>query len=309
MTRRAPTILLGLAFVTLWSSGFVGAELGTRVSSPDTLLMWRMVVASILLGLACLLTGRRLHAGLWRRQVPLGVLMQLLYLGGVFSSVENGVSGGTVALIAALQPVLVVLVTIAAGAPRPSLRAWIGLALGLIGVGLVVGDSARLAGTPVWAFALPIGAMLALSAGTLLAARFRVTDDLLSGLTVQSIVAAAGFTVWALARGNATPPLEGDFVAAVAWTVVLAGFGGYGAYLLVLRRGGPQSVSALLFLTPPTTALWTSLMFDVPLRPLALLGMGVSALGVAAFVTGGSATAGLPVGEPEHAPRAALTGD
>ena len=33
----------------MWSSGFIGAELGTRFAPADTLLGWRYVVAAVLL--------------------------------------------------------------------------------------------------------------------------------------------------------------------------------------------------------------------------------------------------------------------
>ena len=97
---------LPVAFVVLWSAGFVGAELGARVMTADSLLMWRFVSASVILLLACALTGRRVDRAALRRHVPLGILMQFAYLAGVFHGVEAGVSGATVALVAALQPVL-----------------------------------------------------------------------------------------------------------------------------------------------------------------------------------------------------------
>ena len=36
----------GLALVVAWSSGFIGAELGTRDAPASTLLAWRYVVAA-----------------------------------------------------------------------------------------------------------------------------------------------------------------------------------------------------------------------------------------------------------------------
>ena len=39
-------LALAVAFVVLWSSGFVGAELGTAYAAPDTLLAWRYAAAT-----------------------------------------------------------------------------------------------------------------------------------------------------------------------------------------------------------------------------------------------------------------------
>ena len=277
-------LALPLAFVLLWSSGFIGAELGARVTTPDTLLIWRFVFASALLLLVCAATGRRITSATLRRHVPLGVLMQFVYLAGVFHGVEAGVSGSTVALVAALQPVLVAVVGILALRESLSWRAAVGLALGFGGVALVVSDGLGAGSAPGWAYLLPIGGMLALALGTILAQRVPDRGDLLAGLTVQTVTAAVGFTVWALLAGTAAPSPTRTFAGAVAWVVVLAGFGGYGTYLLLLATRGAATVSALLYLTPPTTALWSAMMFGTPIRAAALLGMAVSTLGVLVFL-------------------------
>lgn len=292
LTRIAP-VGLPLAFVLLWSSGFVGAELGVRVTSVDTLLMWRFVVATAVLMSVCLLTGRRIDAAALRRHVPLGVLMQFAYLFGAFHGVESGVSGSTVALVAALQPLLVALAAVVALGERLSVLAGLGLCVGLGGVALVVGDGLVGVGggvgggvgdAPGWAYLLPIGGMVCLAAGTVRQQRSADRTDLLVALTVQSATAAVCFTAWALLAGRAAPAPTWEFVGAIAWVVALAGFGGYGTYLLVLRRHGAATVSALLYLTPPTTAVWTAVMFGTPLRAAALAGMATAVAGVLLFL-------------------------
>ncbi len=275
---------LPVAFVVLWSAGFVGAELGARVMTADTLLMWRFVSASVILLLACALTGRRVDRAALRRHVPLGILMQFAYLAGVFHGVEAGVSGATVALVAALQPVLVAVVGIVALRESLSWRAALGLGLGFAGVALVVGDGLGSGSAPGWAYLLPIGAMLALALGTITAQRLPDPTDLLTGLTVQTVTAAVGFSAWALLTGHAAPSPTWAFMGAIAWVVVLAGFGGYGTYLVLLATRGAATASALLYLTPPTTALWSAVMFGTPIRVAAFAGMAVSIVGVLLFL-------------------------
>ncbi|WP_226343863.1 DMT family transporter [Agilicoccus flavus] len=293
MVASRPLIPLAAAFVVLWSSGFVGAEMGTRLTGADTLLMWRFIAASALLVAFCALTGRRVTRAALRRHVPLGVVMQFVYLGGVFLGVQLGVSASTTALIAALQPLLVALAVArfgshAAEPHRLSPMRLTGLALGFAGVVLVVGTGLASGAAPSWAYALPIVAMLGLGAGTFAAGRSADPVDVVTGMTIQMSTAAVGFGTWALLHGAAAPPLTWAFVGAEAWLVVLAGFGGYGTYLALIGRHGSSIASVLLYLTPPTTAVWTALMFGEPLSLLALVGMAVSALGVALFVRRGS---------------------
>jgi drug/metabolite transporter (DMT)-like permease len=80
--------------------------------------------------------------------------------------------------------------------------------------------------------------------------------------------------------GHVQPPADPRFWWSVLWVVGLSTFGGYGSYLLVLRRSGATRVSTLLFLTPPTTALWAFLMFGTRPGLLALPGAAVCALAV-----------------------------
>ena len=91
----------------MWSSGFIGAELGARYASPDTVLAWRcLVIAAVLLPWS-LRALTRLDRREWARQAVLALLCQCLYLAGVFWAAAAGVPAGTSALIASLQPALV----------------------------------------------------------------------------------------------------------------------------------------------------------------------------------------------------------
>ncbi|MHA6626051.1 DMT family transporter [Pseudonocardia sichuanensis] len=281
MDARRADAAAGAALVVLWSSGFVGAELGTRFAPADTLLAWRYLVAAGVLTAVALVLGTRLGPRALLRQSALGLLCQCLYLGGVVTGVALGVPAGTTALVAALQPLLVA----AAAGPllgeRTGRRQRVGLGVGLAGVALVVAGDLGLDGAPWWAFLLPVGGMAALSAGTLLERRLRPAETPLQSLTAQTVVAAGFFVAVAAAGGRLQPPADPAFWWAVAWVVVLSSFGGYGAYLVVLRRTGAVRVSTLLYLTPPTTMVWALLMFGEVPGPLALPGIALCAVGVA----------------------------
>jgi drug/metabolite transporter (DMT)-like permease len=137
-------------FVVMWSSGFIGASLGTPGAATPTLMVWRFLLATGLLLVGILLLRRR-WPGLREIAVQgvVGLLAQGVYLTGVVGAVEFGVAAGTTALIAALQPLM------AAALAGPVLgeyvgrRQWAGLAVGLVGVALVVGGDVRVAEAPL----------------------------------------------------------------------------------------------------------------------------------------------------------------
>ncbi|MEU2686371.1 DMT family transporter [Streptomyces hygroscopicus] len=286
------TAVTSVGLVVMWSSGFIGAEFGTREATADTLLMWRFVAAAAVLGGAwALLRRRRLPLRAVAEQTAIGALSQGGYLGGVVWAVGLGVPSGTTALIAALQP-------LAAGALAGRLlgetvspRQWAGLAIGLGGVALVVqGDlSAGTASAPAWAYGLPFAAMAALLAASFLERKARAPLGPMDAVPLHCLVSAVLFTGVALAGGHAAPPPSGTFWTAVAWTFLLSTVGGYGFYWLSLRRSGVTRTSALIYLTPPTTLVWAYAMFGDAPGWTALAGMAVCVIGVTA------ATARRPV--------------
>ena len=115
MTRCA-----AVALVVVWSSGFIGAELGARVRRAGDGAgvavpgHRRRPAPVVCCGRSPALTG-----GSGLRQAVLALLCQCLYLAGVFWAAAAGVPAGTSALVASLQPALVLMAGRPAGLPAP----------------------------------------------------------------------------------------------------------------------------------------------------------------------------------------------
>ncbi|WP_344532035.1 DMT family transporter [Streptomyces albiaxialis] len=284
-------VLLSVAFVITWSSGFIGAKLGAGSASAVTLLMWRFLPLALALLAAAALArhirrrrhprdgpGRTLSARTVGRQAVIGLLSQSGYLLTVYWAIQLGVSSGTTALIDGTQPLV-------AGALLGPLLGqyvtrsqWLGLLLGLAGVALVTTADAH-SGTSTdvawWAYLVPFLGMLSLVAATFLERRARADVPPMTALTLHSTVSAAVFSALALATGDALPPATAEFWTAVTWLVVLSTFGGYGLYWLLLRRSGVTAVNTLMFLMAPVTAVWGALMFGEPFGLQTAFGLAV----------------------------------
>lgn len=280
VSRTRTDLLSSIVFVLCWSSGFVGADLGTAVAAPVTVLGWRFACLAALLLVVCAVRRVRFSGRTIRQQAVLGGLSQICYLGLVFAAISLGVPAGLAALVTALQPLLVS--TLAGPLLGERVTRWqrVGLLVGLAGVVMVVGGDLGGSSAPVWAYALPVAAMLAMAASTLLERRWRTSESLLQVVTVQAVVAAVGYAVLAVALGGFAPPAEEQFWVAVVWLVVLSTLGGYGTYVFVSRRQGATRASTLLYLTPPTVMVWAFLMFGDTVTPLGLGGLVVCAIGV-----------------------------
>ena len=290
--REHAGTLSSVALVVTWSSGFVGAELGSRAgAAPLTLLGWRFVLLALLL-----VTVARLRRTpwprwqAWRRQIVLGLLCQAAYLLLVFEGVTHGVPGGTAALIAALQPLLVATVAGSLLGEPTTARMWLGMLLGLGGVTVVVSGDLGIAGAPLWAYVLPVAGMLCLAGGTVLERRLKPVETLLETIMMQAVVTAVVLCPCRGVRPGHSPDLGGVLAGRA-----LADRAGQPGRLRDVRLRRPHAgatvVSTLLFLTPPTTMLWVYLMFGEAVTLVALVGLAISGVGVW-LVLGGRRTEG-----------------
>ena len=252
---------------------------------PATALAWRFLVIAAVLLPWLLRAGTRPDRREWIRQAVLALLCQCLYLAGVFWAAAAGVPAGTSALVASLQPALVLAAAALLEGQRVRPGHIGGLALGSTGVALAAAGDLR-AGVSITALVLPLSAMLSLTVGTLLQQRWstqsRRSTPLMQTLAIQAVFGAGFFTAYTAAAGDLTPPPTIGFWTATAWAVV-AGIGSYGLYYLVTTRDGAARASTVLYLTPAATALWAALMFDQPVRPTAVVGLLVSAAAVVVF--------------------------
>lgn len=289
--RRGQLAPIGL--VVLWSAGFIGADLGTRTTGAVTLLAWRYVVALALVAAAGAVIAAarrrsypaapRLAAPPWGRlrgHAVIGLLSQAGYLLGVVGGVALGVDAALAALVAALQPLVVAVLSHAVLGDRTSRAQRAGLAVGVLGVALVVLGDLGTGEAPAWAYLLPVAGTVSLSVGTVLGARTASTGTALGDLAVQTAAAGVVLVGAGAVTGRLAPPDDTSFWFAVAWVVVLATVGAYGCYLVVLRDRGPRTVSVLLYLTPPVTALWAWLQLGETPGPGAVPGAALCALAV-----------------------------
>ncbi|MEU4289937.1 DMT family transporter [Kribbella sp. NPDC026596] len=279
-TQQAKAVAAGAGFVVFWSCGFIGARWGTQYTSAFDLLAWRFLVAGVLAAVVLLIRRPKISRRDLVTQVWMAFLTQFVYLGLIFTGIDHGITAGVTALIGSLQPLLIATVAGPLLGERVSQRQWIGLVLGVAGVGLVVADDLNAGHGSALLFLVPLGGLLGLVIGTCLDRRRKPSTNSLDALAVQSIVSAVLFTALAASTDQFTVPEEPGFYGAVVWLVLLATGGGWGLYLVNLKLSGATRISSLLYLVPPTTMVFAYLMFDETIGALAVIGMLVCAIAV-----------------------------
>lgn len=270
-------------FVVMWSSGFVFAKLGLPYAEPLTFLCVRLAIVAALFALLALAVRARWPAT-WREAghiAAAGALVQGFYLGGVFWAISRGLGAGIVALIMGLQPLLTAAAAGMALGEKVTARQWVGLAVGFIGVALVVTDRDTSGLENTAALAANGVALLALAAGVLYQKRHAVAMDLRSGSAIQFAVSALLLGAGAVLTEDMRIEWTGEFIIAMSWLVLAMSLGTSIVFLQLIRRGAAAKVSSLFYLVPAVTALMAFALFDERLSPVALVGMAVATVGVA----------------------------
>lgn len=279
-TRTAAAAAL---FIFFWSSGFVAAKYGFPYAQPFTFLAVRYVIGAVVLVPVCLA-----WKAAWPRTmaelghvVAAGMMVQSLYLVGVYYGIYLGISTGVVALVVGLQPLLTGALAGSLLAERVTARRWLGLVLGFAGVGLVVADRTTTAGASAGAFLITSFGLVSITIGTLYQKRFCAGFDIRSSVAIQNISGCA--LMLALAETFETMAVEwtGEFLFAVTWSAIGLSVIALGLWYWLVRRGEAAKVTSLIYLSSPTTALMGWLMFNETLAPMAIAGMAIAVGGVA----------------------------
>ena len=279
LVRAMPVV-----FVLIWSTGFIVARFGMPYAPPMKFLALRYA-----LSVACFTVWAFAARAVWpaqRRQFAhlavIGVLMHAGYLGGVWAAVKLGMGAGLAALLVGLQPVLTA-IWISSRGGAVSRRQWLGLLLGFGGLALVVWQKLGVGEITSANFALAVGALLSITAGTLYQKRYLAPCDVRTANLVQLCAAFAVTLPLALLESEAMQ-WNGQLIGAVAWSVLALTLGGSSLLYLLIQRGAATAVTSLLYLVPPCTALMAWLLFAEPIAATTIVGMALAALGVSLVV-------------------------
>lgn len=274
-------------FVLIWSTGFIVAKYGLPYAPPLTFLAIRYV-----LSLVCFLIWIAIARVAWPRSRVqwlhlgvTGILIHAGYLGGVWSAIKGGMGSGLSALIVGLQPVLTAVWVsrmgdTAHGDSRVSARQWVGLVLGLAGLLLVVSRKfgAGNEATP-YTLAFAVFALVSITIGTLYQKRFVQAADVRSANAIQ--LGAALLVTLPFAFMESEPVVvTGEFIGALAWSVLALTLGGSSLLYMLIQRGAATAVTSLLYLVPPTTAVMAWLLFGELITVVTVLGTALTAIGV-----------------------------
>ena len=261
-------------FVLLWSSGAIFSRWGLDHASPFVLLALRFGVALVVLSLLGWRERAWLPAPGTRAQVAgTGLLLVGGYSCTYFLALDQGLTPGALATILGVQPIATLLLQ---ERRAPALR-WLGLAVALTGLVLVVLDSLLRARVSVAGVAWALAALGCITLGTI--AQKRVAQPPTRVLPLQCAVALAlclALLPTQALRFDPHPMLA----VSVLWLGAVISVGATVLLYRMLRAGNLVNVTSLFYLVPGGTALLDWWLLGNRMAPLALLGLGLVVAGL-----------------------------
>jgi drug/metabolite transporter (DMT)-like permease len=257
--KRAPRWLIWLALWTVylvWGSTYLAIRVMVRTLPPLLSGGLRFVLAGAILlgilamrrGLGSVLVGRR-------ELLSCTIVGTALLLGGngLVSVAETKVPSGLAALVIASVPLwVVVLRSIFDG--RVPVATLAGVAVGFIGVGILVLPGGSSSGAPIAGLLVLLFASMCWATGSYSSTKLTLPRDPLVSTGVQMLAGGVVMTIVALVSGEAsafhTSELTGSSVAAFIYLVVAGSLLAFTAYSWLLRNAPISKVATYAYVNP-----------------------------------------------------------
>jgi drug/metabolite transporter (DMT)-like permease len=281
LERYAPAL-----FVFLWSTGFIGAKYIVPYAEPFTFLMIRYFLAALILFAIAYAFKQplKLNREQFKASFAVGMLLHVIYIGGVFYAVSLGVSAGISAVIVSIQPVLVSLLAVPLLGERLRWVQVVGLFLGVAGIALLllpkVFEGDYTATASITGITICVIALLGTSAGYLVQKKLGGEIPFLSGTGAQYAVSAIAFAILSFSTEEQIIQWVPEFFFGLAWIVFMLSIASIVLLYGMLRTGSASKVSSLYYLVPPVAAIQAYFLFDEVIGLVGLVGMAFAGLGV-----------------------------
>lgn len=280
---------LGLVYV-VWGSTYLAIRYTVESLPPLLSAAGRFAVAGLVLASYLVLRKGWQALAASRRQYLnafcIGLLLLLGGNGGVVLAEARGLPSGLTALLVAVVPLYVVLLRMA-DRDRPAPRTLVGVAIGFVGLTVLLGPGARPHDVGVGTAAMVLVSSLLWSLGSYLATRLDLPREPLVTTVAEMAGGAIGLLVVGLARSESVD-LSGVTLSSwlgIAYLCVFGSVVAFTAYSWLLGVAPVSKVSTYAYVNPVVAVLLGAVFVNEKLTATSLLGGGLTVVAVAVVVS------------------------
>lgn len=254
--HRFKVIAAFAAIYTIWGSTYLAIKISIETIPPFLMASLRFLIAGgVLYAIARLRGAEKPAPAHWKSAAILGSLMFLVG-NGALTWAELKVPSGLAALLLSIIPLWMVLLHHLEMRRRLSRQMILGLALGLAGIGVLVGPRDLLGGgrvIPSGAVVLILGSF-AWAVGSLLSRRVAMPKSSLLSASMEMLAGGAGLMLLSLATGEGRTLLHPEFslrsILALGYLVSFGSLVGFTSYHWLLGVSNPSRVATYAYVNP-----------------------------------------------------------
>jgi drug/metabolite transporter (DMT)-like permease len=292
-TRRLAIWAGLLTLYVVWGSTYLGIRVAVETIPPFLMAGTRFFIAGLLLlAWSIAREGRSFvwpTAREWRDTSIVGALL----LGGGMGMVawgEQTVPSGIAALLIALMPVWVAVLGRVFFGERLPWIAVAGIALGLVGVAILVGPAGGGGSLPLAGVAALIISPICWSSGSLFSShRAKLPPKPLVATGAQMVVGGIVLTAMALVTGEPSrlrlDAISAASLVAFAYLVVVGSLVAFTSYVLLLRIAPLPLIATYAYVNPVVAVILGWLVLAEPLTPRTIVAGAVIVVAVAVIIT------------------------
>lgn len=282
-----------LVVYVVWGSTFTGIQVAVRALPPLLMAGARYLLAGAVLYLVAGRSGRwRWRRPSWPELYSSAAVGLLLLLGanGLLSWSEERVPSGLAALIIATIPLWMAVLALAGRRSLgPGWLGWVGVLVGLLGVGVLASPTTAGHLAPIDTAALLVAAVL-WAAGSLYARRAPLPADIFIASALEMGSGGLGLLVAGLATGEASQghwgQVMGGPLVAFIWLVLGGSLLGYTCYAYALKVLPTSTVATYAYVNPVVALLLGFLILGQGLTRGSAVAAALITVGVVLMVSG-----------------------
>ena len=284
------------AVYILWGSTYLGIRFTIETLPPFFTNGVRFAVAGLVMWVWARVRGsKRPSAREWRAGAVTGFLLFLCGTGAVIwaEGGKHAIPSGVAALVVATEPLSFVLIEAVRRRRMPKGAIFAGLALGLVGLAILVGPGSLLGSErfDLAACAVLVGGTFCWAAGSLYSRGSRMPDSPVMATAVTLISGGACLALLGLSLGELgrfdPSAVSTRSVVAVLYNFVFGSIVGFSAYLWLLRVTTASRVSTYAYVNPIVAVFLGWALAGEPLTPRVFLAASVIVGAVALIIRHG----------------------
>ncbi|MBI2813159.1 MAG: EamA family transporter [Opitutae bacterium] len=295
--RPTPAALIAgfLAIYLIWGSTYLAIRVAVETMPPFLMASMRFLAAGGLLSVWVAVTGGfRATPKQWLDNALIGGLL-LLGGNGLVCWAEQKVPSGIATLIISVSPLFIVLLDwlmLVVGkdetrGTRPALATFAGLALGFLGLALLVGPDLghHAGGLDPWRVAGLVLACLSWGAGSIYTRYARAPAAPLTGAAIQQLTGSVWLLVVSIGMGEPghfhLAGVSGRSWLAWGYLVTAGSLVGFTTFVWLMKHSTPARVSTYAYINPVVAVFLGWLLLHEAVSPRIFVAAGIIIAGVA----------------------------